>query len=584
MGGYVGGLSEFGFEVDAPSNTNLKSYYIDFYYKKIAEEDIKLGKFDKRTKVQELINIVDSLMPSSHGKFLYELKMSINCVTWINDILFNTCSNRQDCIHYLLNDFAGKMNTRMREEDKFAIAIVCEKAIILCHSNMGDKTVTTSLNIAERMLDKDNVMRFVCFKKSDENIIVKFYETTHSRFFVDWLGIPEKDVVYYLGGKNRFHFEIESLPCVIELSDTDFQNKILCSAIDFKIKENCIVLPNPISRIQISQIQSDKLFFDNTEDFLQAFKMRQYGFTAFQKRYTDLRFNFKNTLETLCSTCTYIDNESGVVKNEFIGDNSSKVNSVTVVTKDPSCDVNIIFATKLKDMIIDIKPSYFSKLYSDFINNKPLKIFHAGMGIIVDNPIRIRNLEIYNSVKMNAVIDKILSYYGQGKMTDAMMDKAVLCTIFILFSEANKDTPIFYLLDLFAKYLGNDVKKSNVLFEDEYKIIEYKSRDVFSGTDMDIVDYISKDLIKKSSNILKIYVFGVEDSRTIDPIPLHRFDSGRIGNIQGKLREQFRGELTLIQIPLNDNKNCIFLLVALNNMPDKASININLLEMPSETI
>ena len=95
--------------------------------------------------------------------------------------------------------------------------------LILCHCRIGQKTITPNWKVIERMLDKDNVMRFVSFK-NDKNTTVTFFEKERTQFFIDWLGIPPKEVFYEYGGENKFCSELHGIPISLELTDDDFEN------------------------------------------------------------------------------------------------------------------------------------------------------------------------------------------------------------------------------------------------------------------------------------------------------------------------------------------------------------------------
>lgn len=126
--------------------------------------------------------------------------------------------------------------------------------------------------------------------------------------------------------------------------------------------------------------------------------------------------------------------------------------------------------------------------------------------------------------------------------------------------------------------MKKEISPTESLFQDESKLIEYKSRDDFSKKDTDIVDNIISDLRGKTSNNLKIFIYGVEDNgRVVEPIDIHKFDSGRVGAIQEQICNRFNGECYLIQVPLNDKKHCIFMLFALE-LSDKNTLQLEVLE------
>ena len=155
------------------------SFYV--YSKKIKEKEIKKKKIDAKGKKKKFFNVVNSLLGIGHTKDSQELHLK----EWVLDII-STIPNIEDKdIKTLLSDFTGSMYTQMKMENKYVIAILMEDSLILCHSIIGEKTITPNLQVIERMLDKDNVTRYVCFKKENERIKVIFYEEERSLFLLN---------------------------------------------------------------------------------------------------------------------------------------------------------------------------------------------------------------------------------------------------------------------------------------------------------------------------------------------------------------------------------------------------------------
>ena len=157
-----------------------------YVYSKQIKEKLIENDIRKRTSEKEsLISVIDSLLEiGSDEKPIDQIDLNENCVKWVNDVLSgfsNKDTLKEDSLKYLLNDFSDKMMTRMRETDKYALAIVSEKFLLLCHTTMGERTITPVWEVVDRMLDKDNVERFVIFKKTDDLTNVIYYEHSPSR-------------------------------------------------------------------------------------------------------------------------------------------------------------------------------------------------------------------------------------------------------------------------------------------------------------------------------------------------------------------------------------------------------------------
>ncbi|MFH1625384.1 MAG: hypothetical protein ABID54_09565, partial [Pseudomonadota bacterium] len=103
---------------------------------------------------------------------------------------------------YLLLDFTEPMKTRMREESKWAIGLLMPGKLVLCHSLFGEETITPEWKIIPRMLDMDNVSRYVCFMDDSGIITVRFWERDATSSFIEWLGLPHKQA-FLFGGRYR---------------------------------------------------------------------------------------------------------------------------------------------------------------------------------------------------------------------------------------------------------------------------------------------------------------------------------------------------------------------------------------------
>ena len=168
----------------------------------------KILDFELITKLQEkknIIKIIKSLLRFGEESDLEGMYLNENRRDWINAILNEKSGNYDEYMKYLLRDFTDPMMTRMREQEKHVIGIIYENGIILCHSVYGEKTITPKWRVMKRMLDRHNVMRYICFTKKKENKTnITYYERRPSKFLTQWLGLRGKRAFQYLGGKNKF--------------------------------------------------------------------------------------------------------------------------------------------------------------------------------------------------------------------------------------------------------------------------------------------------------------------------------------------------------------------------------------------
>lgn len=512
------------------------------YSKKVNERKIKGTKKTRKFEKDKISNVINSLLPLGKIKFLKDLYLKQNCQNWINNILSSYPKMKLRDVTELLNDFTDSMNTRMREEEKYVVCILTSKFLILCHSRFGEETITPNCEVIERMLDKDNVLRFVYFEKENEDIKIIYFEDTPSVFFATWIGIPEREAFGYLEGKNKLFGEINGATLVFEFTDNDFE-KFFINDKTFKMDENQLILSYPIQNIPLRQIRVGRRFYANVGDFIQDFFAKRYELTFYKEKYTELNSSFDLWTKKI------IDDKSEV------RDSTNKI-----LVKKTNNNFCIIFSNQK----IEIRPSFLSEIRSKLLNNEPFRIFHAG-GKVSSNPIKIKNIEIYN--ELDQKISKILlDYFSELSIKDDF-EKIFLYTIFELLSLENSSKEISFFLKEIANTLLPTMAFSNKFANSENDLIEFKSRDYVSGNNKRIVENLCQDIkkkIRKSAN--KIYIIGAnEDTKDFEPLPISKFDDNRIKDLEGELKEKTGlSNLYFQKIPDNNGKECLLILIASN--------------------
>ncbi len=446
------------------------------------------------------------------------------------------------------------MMTRMREEDKFAIAIVSEGFLLLCHSSMGEQTITPLWMVVDRMLDKDNVERFALFQKENGVTTIIYYEHSPSEFFTRWLGIPEKEAFFYLGGKNRLYVGIDGIHCVLELSDDDVESRLLKSTDLLKVEKNQLIFTSPIKRLEVDQIRVGKKQYKSISDFLQDYLARRYELSHYQEQYKKLAESFD------VLNHAYIDDFDKVVAV------SSEGELIKVNKRNPN--FQILFAGKLMSgAIVEMRESFFDWLFTDYLNGTRIRVFHAGMKLYpqTQGPLSVGSLEIFNEVESNAVFMKLLDFYRETEILDSTLRSALNCSIFLLLSNINENRPISYLFAKFANELMKSIRKSKIVVQNEGDTIEFKSRDYLVGKDDEVSKRVSEDIETKiTTHPFKIYFFGVEDkTKKIEPLTSNKFSSDRVGNLEKKISEELnnRANVTLLKVPLDADNECLLMML-----------------------
>lgn len=526
------------------------------YSKQIKEKDIKKVKITRNIDKENISDVITSLRGIGTQKDIDDLELDDNCKIWIMEILSGFSESMETTLKYLLRDFTDSMKTRMREGDKYAISIVSDDYLILCHSRGGETTITPRWEVVKRMLDRDNVDRFVFFIKEGESIRVHYYEYNRSESFVSWLGIPEREAFYYLGGVNKVYVDIDGMHCAMELSDDNVEELFLKDNSTFKIEKNQLILPAPIERLQIGQIRVGKKKYNSMGDFLQDYLAKRYELVYYQEEYWKLA----NSLEPL--TTPFIDDIGSVVKIE-LGIEQTYLNK-----RNPN--FYILFASRINSKTtIQIRESFFGTIYTDFLNKRPIRIFHAGMKLYSKSPqpLQIGSMRLFNKLKIDELTERLLDFYQDVQVRDKLIDKALCYSLFHLLNVRNDDKPISLFFEIFINELSMDIRKSDTVLQNEGDVIEFKSRDYLVGRNEEISKRISEDLERKLiENPFKIYFFGVDETtQKMEPLTNNRFSSDRIENIENRIAQEMvvDVEIALIKVPL-DNE-CLLLMFATSN-------------------
>lgn len=512
------------------------------YSKKIKGNVIDTDKKTREIDNTKISKVVDSLLNVGKQKYFDELELNQNCKDWISSLLEKYPNIDERDIKELLNDFTDSMNTSMRKDENYAVAIIKKKSLILCHSIFGEETITPKWQVMERMLDKDNVIRFVYFEQDKyEKIKIIFYEDTKSMFFTQWLGLSEKESFSYMGGKNRIYTELKDSTLVFEFTDEDFEKKIINDKI-FHIEGNQIILPNPIEILPITQIRVGKKPYNNANDFIQDFLAKRYDLNFYRKE------------------CKKLRNSIIPLSIKLIDDEYAVYNKHETLIKKRNQNFYILFC----DGTIEIRESFFDKIKAKFLNNEKIKLFHAGIDFNLSQ-CKIKNLEIYNNIKCDNV-KFIIDYYNDLKI-NGDFDIILIYLIFYILKEENKKLPISYFFEKMANSLINKINFSCKFANMEDDIIELKSRDFSSGNNKDIVKKLSEDISKKiiTSNF-KIYILGADEkNKEFEPLVSNKFSDSRIHDIIELLRKNIKNSnvdyLNFLKIPFKDNKNCILVLI-----------------------
>lgn len=513
------------------------------FTRKVKGQLIQAGQISDSQDISRINNVLAKLehLSGVRAVRINEIEIRTNPRKWVESLLAGYPNNvQQDHIESLLADFTDSMRSRMREESKYVLGILLEDRLLLCHSIYGEETITPEWKIIPRMLDIDNILRYVYFVKKDNDILVKYWEREATVSFIEWLGLSRKQA-FLFGGKYRIRSEIEDVTVELQLAEEEIENWL---ATHPEVRKGRIDLRNPIHYLTITGIRAGSKYYDNPEDFFQDFEAEKYGAPLYQKEYDRLQ---KGALPLLVK---HYDEETRVIRIE--GDEEF----VEVEKRTPGFEV--IFANGT----IEMRASYVARLCRKFVNGEDLFIFHAGQKFSAA-PVVIRRMRIYNNLSVSELSRRIIDFYNDVCIQDRDLDILLKYLALATLREDNSRSPIAYLFNSLMQELAKSFSAQRRLTRIEDQMLEYKSRDFFSGDNEQIVQRFTSDISTKLKSVnCKIYVVGVEDNGVIDPIPVSRLRSDRVEYIRMRLEENLSLK-KLYAFPVTWNQEGLLVMVAL---------------------
>lgn len=404
-------------------------------YKLVTGKDVNSNDDFSNESIDSLLNVFESFNTSPPIKFR-KLDLDENTKFFIETLLKK---DDDTFIKLLLNDFSKEMKTKMREKDNYVILMRNSEKLILAHSKMGEQSITTNFDVFERLLDKDNVMRIVFFEKDEELIKVRHYEKNKSKFFIKWLGLPQKNLFYSFGGENKFYSEIQGFPIVLEINDEDIDSIKNNKYID--IDGENIRFENKISALPIKHIMRQRKKYNNYNDFDRDRISRKYDLAYYKDAYIKLNESLDPTISKIFDCETEV--RGGIKPIE-----KSNKNLI------------MLFCNKQ----IEIDKNFLNKIKSLFLNDEPCKITHVGDDFS-ETPIEIGNVQIYNKFNLN-LTKELLNYLNEVELPNTFKNEL----IYVILSCLKYDNPKMNITYFIDKFLSKFVKELK-LDENNLKMI-----------------------------------------------------------------------------------------------------------------
>jgi hypothetical protein len=513
------------------------------FTKRVKDAIIKRKDVPDASDIVKLAEVVGRLeaLPGVCLSHLDDIGLRTNPKKWIATCLSSYPSSVDfSRMEDLLHDFTDSMQTRMREEAKYALALLMENRLILCHSLFGEETVTPEWRIIPRMLDRDNVLRFASFTQEQGQIDIRYWERHATSSFVEWLGLPRKKA-FLFGGRYAIRSELESVLVELQLTEPEMDQWLVRHP---EIRDGRIDLASPIHQFRITEIRVGLKHYDNTADFLQDYEAEKQGLPRYQREYERLK------AEALPLLVKYYDEKTRVIRKQ--GDEE-----VLEIDKAAS-DFDVVFA----DGTIEFRASYLSDLARRIVNGEQLRLFHVALPFRA-SPLAIGTLKIYNDMRVSAPAQRVIDFYNATGLQDYALHILVKYVAIRLLGIANLLSPVSYLLDELASQLASQVVLPSRLTKVEDDVLEFKSRDVMAGDNDGIGRALAEDIeAKLKGSDCAVLLIGVEDDGTLGLLPASRLRSDRVEVIRNRIVEHL-SSIDVHLLPLIQGEDALLLLVAL---------------------
>ncbi len=511
--------------------------------KGIKDDSIHQTKIMDSSDIKKIMEIINTKLPQPKETKLGDINLRRNPKMWVRELLDDYPQSDRKTFEELLSDFTDSMQTRMREDSKYVVGILFKKELLIAHTSYGEKTITPEWKTIPRMLDGDNILRYVHFIDQDGTIIVRYFEKWATLSFVDWLRLPEKEAFYYFGGKYRISSSINGFSISLELTEEDVETLINSGSI---IHDDVISFDPPVSRLKISQIIAGRKKYEHFGDFIQDYEAEKYDIEWYREEYMKIIQSLGPLTEK------HIDEKNRVIK-------ISSGREVTLLNKRNN-NLDILFVTN-KYGGIELRDSYLDNLYNRFLTGEKINIYHVEKPFLANSNLKIGSMTIYNQCQFLELSKNLIKYYNNTNLQDVILHRILEMIIFNILARENEESGLGYFFDIFSKKIESEINSFNQLTKTEDGTLEFKDRDFFVGNDEEIIKRLFEDIEKKlKASTNKVYLIGVEDGGKVTPISKSKLKSDRVESIRKRLEEKTRRKVIMFPI-LWDGEGIIILII-----------------------
>lgn len=514
-------------------------------YREIQDDKLIERTLDHEAEVRNVLDVIKGLDRQTKPSSLEsDLDLDDNPEMWVTHLLNSHPEPPGMFNSSIINNFCDSLYTSARQRGKYAVLLVVANSVIVCHTDAMEKTITTDADVIERLLDTDNVDKYVRFKREKDGITAYHFERNqNTKSFSGWLGLQPEEVAFEEAGDVKIYCHQKDSMCIFQYPRDEFVEKFLLEK-THTLVSGILRFPDD-EEFPVKQVKLGRRSYDTVDEFIQSFYNIYYDLQTYRTKYADLT----ESLEAW--QVDIIDYDSKVTKG---------VNGDVMVRKSHD-ELNIVFANKL----IDLAAEWRLELLSQFIDGKETRLYHVGSDFIEESytlgPYRIHNdVDVHNLDDLNDIYQMVSNF----KTGDAMAN-IISHVIFDIASEWFNG-PESYLFHQLKEKCAENLNAEGIVTIEEGSIIEYKSRDWFST---ERTEELADKITKEMQNGTTLLIGGIEDGQTMQPITRNRFDPDRDDDIRDALLQRNGNHSTInfSTLPLNENE-CLALVLGIKDDSD----------------
>lgn len=486
---------------------------VHFYYKEIQSEGLNSWTLESNEHIRNIYEVIEGLDRQTAAYPLDELDIDDNPQMFVDKLLDTYPEHDEAFCTSLINDFSDSMKTRAREPGKYAVLILYEDSLILCHTDSEEMTITKDAEVLERLLDSDNVDKYARFRQTDSGVEVLQFERSVSKSFSEFLGLNPEEIAYEDAGDIKIFTEIDNSTARFEFGQEEFEQKFVVNESYNLFTE---ILETPNNRYPVNHIKLGRRRFDTVDEFLQQFYALYYDLNTLKNQYATLAESMTP------HTTTVVDHEDKVT--------TGGPNGPTKLKKGNDSGFSVVFA----DKHIELSAGWRLQLSKKLRSGETLRLHHVGNDF-TEEPVQVGSFVVYNPIDIDEERLNQLYNVTREARTGEHLSNIIYCVMFYTLSEWCP-SPISHFFGQMTEGFENELTAEGLILRDEDGLMELKSRDWLADIedDEDAAKKISEEIQADS----KLLLVGVEEEeQRIRPLSRNKWDSERNEQIRDSLRE-----------------------------------------------